>query len=184
MCHLTWFLKRFQLEAYFVPVDPGVMAIAATVYAGPVMMLFCNTATVQVFHFVWSWGLPAAREMEAIENIFGLSTGLTNLSHQICQGRWAGRPCLERCLSRIRLRTENSSPHVHVRFISWYDTMILAFQCSKYEEKTTSQLHVQPGVVQWPKAAMSLHVVGCQSEKWRRLRRRLALQFIWQEPSL
>ncbi|KAH9094966.1 hypothetical protein LEN26_017994 [Aphanomyces euteiches] len=40
---LSVFVKRYQLEATFAPVDPGLMSLTATLYAGPIFSLVGQT---------------------------------------------------------------------------------------------------------------------------------------------
>ncbi|KAG9407757.1 hypothetical protein AC1031_020999 [Aphanomyces cochlioides] len=51
----TFFVKRYHWEAYCLSVDPGYLALAATIYAGPLFYTLSNTWFVYFIQNMLSW---------------------------------------------------------------------------------------------------------------------------------
>ncbi|KAH9151937.1 hypothetical protein LEN26_003756, partial [Aphanomyces euteiches] len=64
---MSFVIKRFKLEASFVPLDPGFLAIASVVYNGPVSTAMSTTKAVQLEHHLWCIGLTTAECSQAID---------------------------------------------------------------------------------------------------------------------
>ncbi|KAF0683705.1 Aste57867_24267 [Aphanomyces stellatus] len=88
MRYATYAIKRWRVEEHFASIDPGVMAIAAFVYAGPFLSFLTNTTAMTLFHFLWSLLLPPAMATEAIEIFTGLH--LVSLRSQVGRLRLRG----------------------------------------------------------------------------------------------
>ncbi|KAG9405363.1 hypothetical protein AC1031_004470 [Aphanomyces cochlioides] len=66
------FVKKRRWEASFGPVDPGLLAISAFVYTGPLVSLLGATRMVGLFYVLWSIFLPDELHDQAIECFSGL----------------------------------------------------------------------------------------------------------------
>ncbi|KAH9115220.1 hypothetical protein AeMF1_010737 [Aphanomyces euteiches] len=72
----TSYMARWRgWEAKFSPIDPGMLAIAAYLYGGPVMSLIGNTSMLLVFHDTWDIFLPAQLKGNNIDGAGGVLIG-------------------------------------------------------------------------------------------------------------
>ncbi|CAK4211676.1 unnamed protein product, partial [Aphanomyces euteiches] len=69
---LSVFVKRYQLEATFAPVDPGLMSLTATLYAGPIFSLVGQTKFMVPFHLLLTAFLPLELQNSSVDAAPGL----------------------------------------------------------------------------------------------------------------
>ncbi|KAF0695225.1 Aste57867_13947 [Aphanomyces stellatus] len=67
MRYATPLLKHMQWENKFQPVDPGVMALTASFYAGPLMYITSRTSLVWLFQWMNYVAVPQAQRQERVE---------------------------------------------------------------------------------------------------------------------
>ncbi|KAF0688636.1 Aste57867_19748 [Aphanomyces stellatus] len=67
-------IKFLRCENYFEPVEPGIMALSATLYAGPMVYIICQTPLVLFFQYL-NQVFPQ-RKMEANEVSLGMANFL------------------------------------------------------------------------------------------------------------
>ncbi|KAG9407748.1 hypothetical protein AC1031_020990 [Aphanomyces cochlioides] len=72
---LSKLVKRYGWEAKFMPVDPGFMSLAATLYAGPIFSIAGQTPIMVVFHIMCSILIPSSLDTEAVDAVAGIFAG-------------------------------------------------------------------------------------------------------------
>ncbi|KAF0695224.1 Aste57867_13946 [Aphanomyces stellatus] len=72
MRYSTPLVKYMHWENYFQPVDPGVMALTASVYAGPVMYMTTGTPIVQLFQRINYAVVPPTLTHERVEGTISM----------------------------------------------------------------------------------------------------------------
>ncbi|KAF0708850.1 Aste57867_6189 [Aphanomyces stellatus] len=65
-------VKQLHLEHRFASVDPGILAVAVVVYAGPLAWLFSNSFGSSIFHFLWSLVGTSSQQLTTIEIFPGI----------------------------------------------------------------------------------------------------------------
>ncbi|KAF0689165.1 hypothetical protein As57867_019279, partial [Aphanomyces stellatus] len=80
MRYATPLLKHMQWENKFQPVDPGVMALTASFYAGPLMYITSRTSLVLLFQWMNSVTVPQAQLHERVEGTVGMLAFLSLLA--------------------------------------------------------------------------------------------------------
>ncbi|KAH9144022.1 hypothetical protein AeRB84_012006 [Aphanomyces euteiches] len=79
-CMVVWFaylglrimsfvVKRRRWESLFAPMDPGLLAIDAYIYAGPIISVLGTTKMAWIFYFMWPFFLPPEMSEQAVEAI-------------------------------------------------------------------------------------------------------------------
>ncbi|KAF0694465.1 Aste57867_14664 [Aphanomyces stellatus] len=65
---LTFWIRRYHWDSYFEPVDPGLLALAASFYSGPIMYLFSRTSHVWAYQWLQASLVPPAQRTQRTEN--------------------------------------------------------------------------------------------------------------------
>ncbi|KAF0688645.1 Aste57867_19757 [Aphanomyces stellatus] len=65
-------IKNLQWEKYFAPVDPGLMALTAALYAGPLFYIICQTPIVLLFEYLIQVCVPGSAKRESLEVLPGM----------------------------------------------------------------------------------------------------------------
>ncbi|KAF0717589.1 Aste57867_2217 [Aphanomyces stellatus] len=68
MRYATSWIHRRQWEQYFEPLDPGLLALTASFYAGPVMYIISRTQVVWVVQWLQASLLPEAQRQHGVES--------------------------------------------------------------------------------------------------------------------
>ena len=68
---MSFVVKWRRWEASYAPMDPGLLAIGAYIYGGPVISVLGRTQALKLFYFFWSLFLPEAESNQAMEGISG-----------------------------------------------------------------------------------------------------------------
>ncbi|CAK4361625.1 unnamed protein product [Aphanomyces euteiches] len=68
---MSFVVRWRRWESSFAPLDPGLLAITAYIYGGPVISILGTTQALRIFSLLWSFFLPKAESNQAIEAITG-----------------------------------------------------------------------------------------------------------------
>ncbi|KAH9112900.1 hypothetical protein AeMF1_012830 [Aphanomyces euteiches] len=66
---MSFVVKRRRWESLFAPMDPGLLAIGAYIYAGPIISVLGTTKMAWIFYFMWPFFLPPEMSEQAVEAI-------------------------------------------------------------------------------------------------------------------
>ncbi|KAF0715173.1 Aste57867_3535 [Aphanomyces stellatus] len=80
MRYSTPLLKYMQWENEFQPVDPGVMALTASFYAGPLVYLISRTPLVLMFQWMNYVTVPESQRLERVEGAMSMLSFLLLLA--------------------------------------------------------------------------------------------------------
>ncbi|KAF0688631.1 Aste57867_19743 [Aphanomyces stellatus] len=72
MLFSTPLIKILRWEKYFAPVDPGIIALTAAIYAGPLFYLIIQTPIVLFFQLITQIGVPADAKGQSLDAITGM----------------------------------------------------------------------------------------------------------------
>ncbi|RHY93510.1 hypothetical protein DYB37_011896 [Aphanomyces astaci] len=73
MRFITPLVKRHCWERHFEPLDPGVMALTASLYAGPLVFIVCNSPLLLLFQPLLTVFLPPEHHYDAVDSELGTS---------------------------------------------------------------------------------------------------------------
>ncbi|KAF0757357.1 hypothetical protein AaE_004291, partial [Aphanomyces astaci] len=68
MRFITPLVKRHCWERHFEPLDPGVMALTASLYAGPLVFIVCNSPLLLLFQPLLTVFLPPEHHYDAVDS--------------------------------------------------------------------------------------------------------------------
>ncbi|KAF0717586.1 Aste57867_2214 [Aphanomyces stellatus] len=67
MRHVSSWINHRQWEEYFEPLDPGLLALTASFYAGPLMYFFSRTPVVWVYQWLQASLIPETKRQYGVE---------------------------------------------------------------------------------------------------------------------
>ncbi|KAF0705399.1 hypothetical protein As57867_006877, partial [Aphanomyces stellatus] len=69
----THWIKLLQWERHSEPVDPGIIALTASFYAGPMMYVMCHTPLTLLLYYVNQLHVSSTLGGESLESIAGVT---------------------------------------------------------------------------------------------------------------
>ncbi|KAF0708849.1 Aste57867_6188 [Aphanomyces stellatus] len=136
-------VKQLHLEHRFASVDPGILAVAVVVYAGPLMWFISNSVFAAFFHFLWSLVVAPAQQFTTIETCPGVMAavfliGSLPIAFSFTLARMTNRPSMQ---NRASLNpTQFASPTYNdiKQKVLWLWLLRSFVGTNKAEDKTLS----------------------------------------------
>ncbi|KAF0688651.1 Aste57867_19763 [Aphanomyces stellatus] len=126
MRYATPLLKSMQWEKYFDPVDPGMMALTVSFYAGPLVYLMSRTPFVWVFQWLNSIALPLDQTEARLDAGPGLLFLLVVLATVPIVNSFVAQSIHRR---RTRLGRSATEKFVTTHFNDWKHRFLFRFRC-------------------------------------------------------